>query len=154
VRYATLAALLFLAGLALAQLKGTDQNYVPIVRVRTESSLFVTIVQKVTLERAACADAIADMAAEIRSTCPACYVESSECSAKLSGIDRALAAGDALPVHTISADGVRIAMLGPPSRAHSQCTKMAAVMASNGLTSATCISPKFGDGEITKLGDG
>jgi hypothetical protein len=153
-RYALVAALFFLAGIALTQLKGEDESYVPVVRVRTDSSLFLTIVQKVRPQKSVCVDALSDMVAEIRNTCPVCYVESSECSTTLSGIDRALAAGDALPVHTIAADEVRIAMLGPPSRVQSQCTKMAAVMASKGLVSATCVSPRFGTTEITGLGNG
>jgi hypothetical protein len=153
-RYAVLAAVFFLAGIALTQLKVEDESYAPIVRVRTDSSLFMTIVQKVTPQKAACVDAIDGMVTEIRNTCPGCYVESSECSTKLSGIDRALAAGDALPVHTIAADGVRIAMLGPPSHVQRQCKNMAAVMAHKGLAGAVCVSPALGTTEITKLGSG
>jgi hypothetical protein len=155
-RYAAVAAILFLAGVALTQLRPftlEDEPYVPIVRIRTESSLFLTVVQKVSPQKAACADAVADLVGQIRKTCAVCYVESSECSTTLSGLERGLAAGDALPVHTIAATGVRIAMLGPPSRVQSQCAKLATVMASNGLPGATCVAPQI-TSEIAKPRDG
>lgn len=149
-KYAFLAALLLIVGVVLTQLDLEGQVYTPIVRVRTESGLFLTIVQTATRKKAACSDAVSTLKAQILNSCPVCYVESSECSIKLAGMDQALAAGEALPVYTIAGDGIRIGMLGPPSRIEGQCTKMAAVMANNGLKSAVCVLPQFRDSEVAK----
>ena len=153
-KYVLLAALLLIVGIALTRLDRDEQAYTPVVRVRTDSGLFVTIVQAVTPEKAACSEAVKALVSEINSTCPVCYVESRECSTKLAGMDHALAAGEALPVYTIAGDGIRIAMLGPPNRVASQCTRMAAVMGNNGLRGAVCVSPQFGQNEVARVENG
>jgi hypothetical protein len=147
-RYAILAGLLFLVGIGITQLKG-DEPYVPTVRVRTESGLFMTVVQSATRKRSACSETIGRLVAEVEKTCVGCSVESSECQSVLSGMEYQLASGAALPIYTISADGVRIAMLGAPKTIGGQCQKMAAKMAESGLPRAICVSPQLGEAHVS-----
>ena len=140
-RYIVLVVALFIAGAALTLVDSESQTYTPVVRVRTESGLFMTVVQRVTDKRATCSEVVGRLVDEVTRTCPACSVESADCPTKLAGIDRALALNESLPVHSIAADGVRIAMVGPPPTIQSHCSTMAAKMAQNGLPTATCVLP-------------
>jgi hypothetical protein len=141
-RYIALVVVLFIAGAALTFLdSGESETYTPVVRVRTESGLFMTVVQRVTDKRATCSDVVGRLVDEVTRTCPSCSVESADCPTKLAGIDRALALNESLPVYSIAADGVRIAMVGPPPTIRSHCSTMAAKMAQNGLPTATCVLP-------------
>src|SRR5688500_5808839 len=101
-RYGLLAALLLIAGITLTQLEREDPAYTPVLRVRTDSGLFVTMVPAVNGKKATCSEAVNSVVTQIKNSCPFCYVESAECAAKLAGMDRALAAGETLPVHTIA----------------------------------------------------
>jgi hypothetical protein len=141
VRYVLLVVALFIAGAALTFVESESQAYTPVVRVRTESGLFMTVVQSVTDKRASCSEVVGRLVDEVSRTCPACSVESTDCPTKLTGIDRALASHERLPVHSIAANGVRIAMVGPPQSIRAQCSTMAAKMAENGLPGATCVLP-------------
>ena len=141
-RYVALVIALFLGGVALTLIENESQAYTPVVRVRTESGLFMTVVQSVTDRQTACADVVKRLVNEVSTTCPACAVESADCPTQLSGMDRALALNEKLPVYSIAADGVRISMVGPPPSIRGQCVTMAAKMAQHGL-SATCVRPSF-----------
>jgi hypothetical protein len=140
-RYIVLVVALFIAGAALTLVDSESQSYTPVVRVRTESGLFMTVVQSVTEKRASCSEVVGRLVDEVSRSCPACAVESSDCPTKLTGIDRALASNERLPVYSIAANGVRIAMVGPPQSIRAQCSTMAAKMAENGLPTATCVLP-------------
>jgi hypothetical protein len=113
----------------------------------------MTVVQSPTRKRAACSEIVGRLVAEVEKTCLGCSVESSECQSTLSGMEHQLASGAALPVYTISADGVRIAMLGAPKTIGSQCQKMAAKMAENGVPKATCVSPQPLEGSVSGEGE-
>jgi hypothetical protein len=145
-KYFTLAAVLFLIGIGVTQLDREDQIFTPVVRLRTMDGLFITLVQKSSPKRNACREAIDRFVSALDTTCTTCFIESSDCATRLEGVDRALANNESLPVHTVSAEGIRVAVLGPPQLVQAQCEAMAAQMARLGMKSAACTFPRVTGG--------
>ncbi len=140
-KYLVLAAILFVVGIALTQLERESNVFTPLIRIRTESGLFLTMVQSQTTKRSACTEAVEQMVRAFTKVCAACFVESTECATKLVGVDRALSANDRLPVYTITGEGFRIGILGPPSTVQAQCETMASRMVQSGLKRTACVPP-------------
>jgi hypothetical protein len=141
VRYLVLASLLFVMGLAITKLRNDPDIYTPVVRVRTDNGFFMTLIQREATEKSACTQAVDELLKEFGKACPTCNVESTDCSARLTGIDQALAHKDPLPLYVISSNEIRIALLGPPAMLEAQCEAMAMQMAKFGLKSARCVAP-------------
>jgi hypothetical protein len=141
VRYAALALVLLLAGVALWHFEREREIYTPIARLRSSDGLYMTIVQPGTARRSGCAAVLARFQEALKSTCPLCAVESAGCATDLGGIDRALARGERLPIYTISAQGIRVGLLGPPRSVHAECEAMASQFLRSGLQSASCVAP-------------
>lgn len=140
-KYVFLAALLFIAGLALTQVPRKSYNFTPLVRVRTTNGLFITLVQKQISSHERCDAAVDVLVKEFGKQCPQCVVESTECAVKLDGIDSALARRESVPLYVVAADELRIGILGPPESVRSQCEGMASSMVRNGVSSAICVPP-------------
>jgi hypothetical protein len=140
-KYAVLAVLLFIGGVTLAFVERQDQTFTPIVRVRSADGLYITLVQPRTSRRSACSATVDVFVKALDGTCATCAVESTDCATRLEGIDRALAAGERLPIYTVSAEGMRIGVVGPPHVVLSACEGMASQFVANGVKAATCIAP-------------
>jgi len=141
VKYLVLAALLFIAGIGVTQLERETVPFTPVVRVRTVEGLFLTLVQPGTPSRSACNTAVQDLVDGFGKACANCVIESSDCASKLEGIDRALALNQPIPLYTISAQGFRISVLGPPQTVKAACEAIASQMVKGGLKTASCASP-------------
>lgn len=144
-KYVVLALLLFLLGVAITLIEFDHRTYVPIVRLRTDNGLFLTLVQDRTSRRQACKEAIERFVAPLGETCRGCTVESTDCATNLEGVDRALARGEQLPLYTISAEGMRMALLGPPGSVQATCELMVAQMVVRGVKSAACVFPQLAE---------
>jgi hypothetical protein len=140
-RYLVLAALMFVAGLALTRLEREPQTFTPVVRVRTENGLFITLLQRAVQKRSVCAAAVETLVVGFDKACAQCSIESTECAAKLEGVEAALARKEPVPFHVVASDEIRIGILGPPKSVEAQCERMASMMANGGVKSATCVRP-------------
>jgi hypothetical protein len=142
-KYAILAALMFVAGLSLPLIQHEPQSYIPLVRVRSTEGLYITLVQARADRRSACNDRVAAFLTELGDSCPTCTVEASECATKLEGMDMALADGKALPIFTVAAEDIRVGLLGPPSTVRAECEVMASQFVMNGMKTAACVAPSY-----------
>lgn len=140
-RYLLLALLLLGAAVMLAYPERERQAFTPLVRVRSADGLYITVVHPAVARRAECAHRLARFEAELRSTCSACTVESSDCARELAGIDRSLAGGESLPIFAVHAGALRAGVLGPPRFVQAACEAMASELAKSGLKAATCVAP-------------
>ena len=143
-RYFALAILLFVVGVYATTLRLDPRPYHPVVRVRTGDGFFMTLVQAGAKTQAACMKTINDISAPLARACPSCVVESADCSHELSGIDKALAEGAEVPLYRVEAEGVNMALVGPPSLVRERCERIAAQMVAHGMKSASCSFPKPG----------
>lgn len=139
-RYALLALLLFAAGIA-AGLLHRPPDYAPIARVRSPDGLFITLVQPRSTRRSACTRVLERFEAALAQSCPGCALESAGCATRLDGLDRSLAAGERVPIFTISAGPLRVGLLGPPASVRAECEAMAGQFVRSGVASAICVPP-------------
>jgi hypothetical protein len=51
-----------------------------------------------------------------------------------------------MPIYTISAEGIRVGLLGPPRSVRAECEAMASQFLKSGLQSASCVAPLPGAG--------
>ncbi|MGH8746673.1 MAG: hypothetical protein ACREUK_09295 [Burkholderiales bacterium] len=140
-RYLVLAGLMFALGLVVVSLDASEQTYIPVVRLRTAEGYFITAVQARTHDRRRCLEAAERFLGPIERQCPTCVVESVDCDAPLHGFEKALASGAAVPLYTIAAHGIRLALVGPPGGAKSSCEAIAAQMVVSGVPTASCVFP-------------
>jgi hypothetical protein len=140
-RYLVLATLMFALGLVVVSLDVPERTYIPVVRLRTAEGYFITAVQARTHDRRKCVEAADRFLAPIERRCPSCVVESVDCDGPLHGFEKALAGGDPVPLYTVSARGIRLALVGPPGGAKASCEAIAGQIAENGAPSASCVFP-------------
>jgi hypothetical protein len=141
-RYLVLAVLMLVAGVVVVTLDAGQRSYVPVVRLRTSDGFFMTMVQASTATETLCMKAVERFVAPLKRGCAGCSVESIECTHKLSGIERALADGTDVPLYRISAPGVNMALVGPPTLVRARCEHIAESMVGQGLQSAACVFPR------------
>jgi hypothetical protein len=140
-RYAVIAAILFIIGFGLTLIERPGVRFTPIVRVRTGNGLYMTFLQNSLEKRHLCLIAVEKLAQELYNTCPSCSVESSGCPDQVQGIESTLANNRPVPLYVVSTDEIRIGILGPPASVRARCEQMASVMLQGGLKSAVCIPP-------------
>ncbi|HUJ87519.1 MAG TPA: hypothetical protein VLX30_11775 [Burkholderiales bacterium] len=140
-RYLVLASLMFALGVVVDTLEVGQRMYFPVVRLRTSEGFFITAVQARTDDARRCSEATERFVAPIRRLCPTCVVESQDCDSILYGFEKALAEGAAVPLYTVSAGGVRLALVGPPGGAKASCEAIAQQMVLSGAPSASCVFP-------------
>lgn len=140
-RYLVLAGLMFALGLVVVSLDATEHTYIPVVRLRTSEGFFITAVQARTHDRKKCVEATDRFVGPILRQCPTCVVESVDCDSPLHGFEKALATGAAVPLYTVSARGIRLALVGPPGGAKTSCEAIARQIAASGAPFASCVYP-------------
>jgi hypothetical protein len=143
-RYLILATLMFALGLVVVSLDRPEQTYIPVVRLRTGEGYFITAVQTRTHDRRKCDAANERFIGPILSRCPECVVESVDCGVRLHGFERALAAGDAVPLYTVAARGIRLALVGPPGGTARSCDAIARLLSAGRVSDAACVRPQGG----------
>ncbi len=141
-KYLVLALLMLVAGVALTQSDLGGQTYFPVVRFRTSEGFFITAVQERTTKRAACKESMEQFMEPIKRDCPACTLQSAECVSDLVGMELALATGGLLDVHTVTAEGIKMALVGPPESAQKTCESIATRIVLNGMKNASCVYPR------------
>ena len=139
-KYVALATLLFVLGIGALWIDRSPNEFTPVVRVRTDNGLFMTLIQSSSDKRNRCLDAVDALVHELGKACPTCYVESTDCPTLLQGTELALAHKEPMPLYVVSSDAMRIGILGPPASVRERCEQMASVMARGGVKSA-CIPP-------------
>jgi hypothetical protein len=140
-RYAVLAAVLFVAGVSLVFVDRAEQHFTPIVRMRTDNGLYMTFLQDSMDKRVACLNSVETLVHELYASCPTCSIESTDCPARMEGMESILARKGPVPLYVVAADDIRIGILGPPASVRARCELMASVMTQGGLKSAVCIPP-------------
>ena len=96
-----------------------------------------------THDRRQCDEANDRFLGPILRECPTCVVESVDCDGPLHGFEEALASGAAVPLYTVSARGIRLALVGPPGGAKTSCEAIAKQIV---LTGAPIGVLRFPDG--------
>ena len=140
-RYLVLATLMFALGLVVVSLDATEQTYIPVVRLRTADGFFITAGQARTHDRKKCVEDTDRFLGPILRQCPSCAVESVDCEGELHGFEKALSEGAAVPLYTVTARGIRLALVGPPGGAKSSCQAIAQQIALSGAPTASCVFP-------------
>jgi hypothetical protein len=140
-RYLILALLLLAAAFLIGQMERQTIAYTPVMRVRSSDGYYVTIVQRQLSTRAQCTGLLEHFEQALRRNCPTCAVEASDCAGSLQGLERSLAADEHLPIFTISAEPMRLGLLGPPRNVQAECEAIAAYLVRSGVKSASCVSP-------------
>ena len=143
-KYIVLAVLMFLLGALLTTFRPEPQPLIPVVRMRTPDGFFVTFVQDRVRGHQVCKAAIDAYVEPLKAACPACAVESSDCATKLVGIEGALAEDRQLPIYAVSAEGLRMSVVGPPRLVKEWCERLATQLVLKGLKSAACVFPPGG----------
>jgi hypothetical protein len=141
VRYFALSLLLFVAGVALSQIDHDQEQFTPLVRLRTTEGMFITFVQPGTFPRRECSQTVAAFTQSLNKSCVNCVLESAQCHEKLEGLDRALARNESVPFHTVEAKVFRVAVAGPPATVLQECREIAAQMARFGIVGSYCREP-------------
>ena len=143
-KYFVLALLLFLLGLLVSTFEPPLEHYYPVVRLRTADGFFMTLVQNRVAGIKPCQEATEVFIETLAKSCATCDVESKECARELRGIDKALAEHRPLPIYRVSAQGLDIAVIGPPATVRARCERMADGFVARGMKSASCLFPSSG----------
>ena len=144
-KYVALALVMLAAGLAITRLADPEpQSFLPIVRLRTTGGLFVTFVQRTAVKHADCARTVDVFSETLSRSCATCVIESSDCSTHLQGIEGALVRNEPLPIYTVDADRIRMALVGPVQAVKDECTAIAAHLYRQGIKAASCKAPEQG----------
>jgi hypothetical protein len=140
-KHAALAALLFVLGVSLTLFARRNEEFTPIVRMRTDNGLYMTFMQNAFDKRYMCLNAVETLAKELYTACPTCSIESSDCPNEVRGVEASLAHKEPAPLYVVDSDEIRIGILGPPASVRARCEQMATVMTQGGIKSAVCIPP-------------
>jgi hypothetical protein len=140
-KYFVFALLMFIAGLALTRIDRDTPEVRPIIRTRTTTGLFITLVMRQPVKRSICADAVSAFERTLAPSCPTCVMESADCAQSFEGIENALARNEPLPIYTVDSDAFRIALVGPTAAVAAECDKMASEMVRRGAKVAACHAP-------------
>jgi hypothetical protein len=143
-RYYVLALLMFALGALATTFKGDARPYTAVVRLRTADGFFITVVHSRAPTEKRCGERVDAFVKPLATACPTCTLESAECTRDLAGIDRALADGVDVPLYRVSAPGVTLGLVGPPSRVRDLCERIAEAMVGQGMKTASCVFPKPG----------
>jgi hypothetical protein len=153
-KYLVLALTLLAAGLILGHVERESELYTPVVRIRSTDGLYMTMVQPRTARQNACAAVVQHFEQALKLNCEMCTVESASCATSLQGVEGALARGERLPIYTISAEGIRVGLLGPPRSVETECQAMASQFVRSGIRSAACIAPLPNEARAKDRGKG
>lgn len=140
-RHLLLALLLLGVAALFVHLERDRQAFTALIRVRSADGLYLTLVQPATKRRSTCSAVLERFERALKPACAGCTVESAACQTALAGMDRALAAGERLPIYTIDAGAIRVGLLGPPRSVQAECEAMARQFVRSGLASAACVAP-------------
>jgi len=140
-KYVALAILMLLLGILVTTFKPEDPMLIPIVRMRSHEGYFVTYVHDRVKGSKLCRLEIDAYVVPLVKACPNCSIESTACATELGGMERALANKMPLPVYVVSAQGLRISVVGPPQRVKAWCEAVANEIVRHGVTSAACVYP-------------
>ena len=77
-------------------------------------------------------------------------VESVDCGDHLHGFEQALASDAPVPLYTVAAHGIRLALVGPPGGAKASCEAIAVQMTLGGVPAASCVFPRSDPGPADK----
>jgi hypothetical protein len=141
-KYIVLAVLMFVLGALLTTFKPEDPMLTPIVRMRSPEGFFVTYVRDRVAGHKACNEEIHLYVDPLVKACPECNIESTGCATELVGMEKVLAENKPLPIHVVRTEGLRMSVVGPPSRVRVWCEAVAIQMVRKGVGSAACVYPQ------------
>jgi hypothetical protein len=140
-RQALVILVLLVLGSILAHYHVANQSYYPVSKLTSAEGFTFVMVQDRTARRDACGKANDRFLGPIKARCVMCDVVYARCERELNGLEFALLAGDAVPMHVVVAPGMRLAMDGPKERVRRECELLAATLVSAGHKSASCAFP-------------
>jgi hypothetical protein len=140
-KQAIVILILLAIGSVLAHYHVANQSYYPVSKLTSAEGYTFVLVQDRTAQRSACGKANDRFLEPIKARCMMCDVVYARCERELQGLEFALLAGDAVPMHVVVAPGMRLAMEGPKDRVRKECEQMAAMLVAGGHKSAACVYP-------------
>ena len=140
-KQAIIILILLVIGTLLARYHVANQSYYPVSKLTSADGYTFVMVQDRTAERSACGKANDRFLEPIKARCVACDVIYARCERELQGLEFALLAGDAVPMHVVVAPGMRLAMEGPKEHVRRECEQMAAMLVQQGQRTAACVFP-------------
>jgi hypothetical protein len=140
-KQAIVILVLLVLGSVLAHYHVANQSYYPVSKLKSADGYTFVMVQDRTAQRSECGTANDRFLKPVKARCVACDVVYARCERELQGLEFALLAGDAVPMHVVVAPGMRLAMEGPKERVRRECEQMAAMLVKAGYKSAACAFP-------------
>jgi hypothetical protein len=140
-KQAIVILVLLVLGSILAHYHVANQSYYPVSKLTSADGYTFVMVQDRTARRDDCGKANDRFLGPIKERCVSCDVAYARCERELRGLEFALLAGDAVPMHVVVAPGLRLAMDGPSTRLRQECEQMAAMLVKAGHKSAICAYP-------------
>ncbi len=141
-RHALIALVLLAVGSVLAHMHVVTQTYHPVTRVSSPEGLVFTAVQAATHERHECGAANERFLTPVKNLCAGCKVMVARCERELEPFERSVFQDKALTHYQVSAQGLHLAIQGPPEAARVSCELMAGTLKKMGVASAACLFPR------------
>lgn len=140
-KQALLMAVLLAVGAVVAHFHVIDQHYYPVVRLASSDGYVFDLVQDRTDTRKACGEANDRFLQPIKEACPQCEVVYARCDRELDEFAFKLVSGEPVPLHVVSAPGLRLAVAGPAATIRRDCELIARLIVQSGVEEAGCANP-------------
>ena len=140
-KQAIVILVLLAVGSVLAYYHVANQSYYPVSKLSSVDGYTFHMVQDRRAQRNACGQANDRFLAPIKARCLQCQVVYARCERELHGVELALLMGDPMPMHVVTAPGLRMAMEGPRDRVREQCELLAVELVKGGTLNAACVFP-------------
>lgn len=140
-RKALFLAVLLVAGAVLARYHVDNQRYYPVAKLASSDGYTFHVVMDRADTRGGCGEANDRLLAPLKASCKQCEIEYARCERELDDLELALLTGEPLPVHVLTAPGLRMAIEGPAHSLRRDCEYMAAAIVKAGAAHAACALP-------------
>jgi hypothetical protein len=148
-KHAIIAAVLILAGAAVAQLHSETQDYYPVVKIVEPHGASYTAVMDPVHERPACGEASKLFLEPVKAQCPQCQIVWARCERELNGLELAVFMGEPVEHPVVSMHGLKVAITASEETARAACTLIAGDIVRSGQR-ASCIFPRSASGGSTR----
>ena len=118
-----------------------ETRYYPVARITTGEGYKLVVVQPPVAQRDACVKANLQFTDALKPGCASCKVEAAQCRTKLTGKERDVALGKAVPEYVVTTGPVKIIVTGKKDIAKSACEQLAAGAKRKDIKDAACVPP-------------
>jgi hypothetical protein len=141
VKKALFLAVLLAAGAVLARHHVANQRYYPVAKLASSDGYIFHVVLDRAETRGECGAANERLLEPLKASCKQCEIEYARCERELGDLELRLLTGEPVPLHVVTAPGLRMAIEGPAHALRRDCEYMAAAIVSTGAAYASCAFP-------------